>query len=189
MITIRRMKSSDIDRIGEMDRTEHVTEAYVVRDGALALEEVDWQVAPWFTDGRPEDSVQAKIEAWKPILDSGGAMFGALDGSRLVGFAIYRPNLTEDTAQLAVLHVSDGYRRQGIGTALAREIVQLARADGAERLYVSSAPTRSTVDFYRSLGFDLTHEPHRELYELEPDDIHMIMDLRAKLPWAEDPRR
>ena len=179
MIAIRRMKNADIGRIGEVDRSEHVTEAYVVRDGVLALEEVDWQVPSWFTDGRPEDSVQAKIEEWQPILDSGGAMFGALDGDRLVGFAIYRPKLTEDMAVLAVLHVSHGHRRRGIGTALAREVVRLARADGARRLYVSSAPTKSTVDFYRGLGFRLTREPHREMYEREPDDIHMIMDLRA----------
>jgi ribosomal protein S18 acetylase RimI-like enzyme len=180
------MQNADIGRIGEIDRTEHVTEAYVIKNGVLTLEEVDWDIPPWSTDGRPEYSVQAKIEDWQSILDGGGVMFGALDGGRLVGFAIYRPHLTEDTAVLAVLHVSNGYRGRGIGTALAGEIVRLARADGARWLYVSSAPTKSTVDFYRGLGFHPTSEPHREMYEREPEDIHMIMDLREESSPPED---
>jgi len=177
MILVRRMENSDIARIGEVDRSEHVTQGYVLRNGALELEDVDWRVPPWFTDGRPEHSVQAKIAKWKPILERGEVMFGAFDEDRLVGFAIHRPNLSEDTAELAVLHVSAGYRRQGIGTALTREVVRLARADGAKRLYVSAAPSRPTVDFYRRQGFHLADEVNQQLYELEPEDIHMTRDL------------
>jgi ribosomal protein S18 acetylase RimI-like enzyme len=177
MITIRGMDHAEIARIGEVDRSEHVTQGYLLRNGALELEDVDWQVPPWFTDGRPEHSVQAKIEKWRPILDKGGVMFGALDGDKLVGFAIYRPNLSEGTAELAVLHVSNGYRRRGIGTALTKEVIRLARADGAKELYVSAAPSRPTVEFYSKQGFHLADEVNQALYELEPEDIHMIKDL------------
>ena len=62
MIELKRMKSTDIDRIAEIDRTEHVTLGYFFRDGRLDAEEVDWQVPRWFADG-PEHSVFRKESA------------------------------------------------------------------------------------------------------------------------------
>ena len=121
--------------------------------------------------------VPGKIAAWRPWLEEGGSLFGAFDGNALVGFAIYRPNLSPDVAQFAVLHVSRPYRRLGVGTALARKVIGSARSDGATQLYVSSAPTRGTVEFYRSLGFRPTQEINQDLFELEPEDIHMTMEL------------
>jgi len=44
------------------------------------------------------------------------------------------------------------------------------------KLYVSSIPTKNSVDFYRSVGFELT-SPIKELFELEPEDIHMDLVL------------
>jgi len=73
--------------------------------------------------------------------------------------------------------VSRQYRRMGIASLLAQEVAGLARADGARRLYVSATPSGSAVEFYRSHGFEPTDEPNRGLYTLEPDDIHMILEL------------
>jgi GNAT superfamily N-acetyltransferase len=166
------MKSSELDRIAEIDGSEHVTHDYVYKDGSLELKDVDWRIPRW-----PADRLQENIKAWQPILDRGGAMLGAFGDRALVGFAIYRPNLSEDMGQFAALYVSRDYRRQGIGSALTEEVIALARADGARTLYVSSAPSAPTVEFYRSHGFELTREPNQELYELEPEDIHMTREL------------
>ena len=57
------------------------------------------------------------------------------------------------------------------------EIVRLARADGAKRLYVSATPTRATVDFYSKRGFEPLAQPNERLLALEPEDIHMAMAL------------
>jgi ribosomal protein S18 acetylase RimI-like enzyme len=174
MIKIRRMRSSEIGRIAEIDRSEHITLGYVCRDGTLEAEDVDWHVPRWFNDDHPEHSVQANVGAWKPLLDEhGGTMLGAFDGGLLVGIAICRPDLTEDTAQLAVLHVSKDYRRQGIATQLAAESVRLAQEAGAKQMYVSATPSQSAVGFYQSQGFGLVDTPHPMLYALEPEDIHM----------------
>lgn len=81
-------------------------------------------------------------------------------------------------AELAVLHVSRAYRRQGIGTRLLTEVLRLAKESGAQSIYVSAAPTGSAVGFYRSKGFEPTIEPHPELYEAEPEDIHMTKRIR-----------
>jgi ribosomal protein S18 acetylase RimI-like enzyme len=177
MISIRVMERSEFDRIGEIDRSEEISQDYVCRDGDLHLQDVQWSVPRWSPDGEGEHSVPGKIAAWRPWLEEGGSLFGAFDGEALVAFAIYRPHLSPGMAQFAVLHVSRSYRRQGIGAALAAKVMEAARNDGATQLYVSAAPTRGTVEFYQSLGFRPTREINAELFELEPEDIHMTMSL------------
>lgn len=178
MIVIKQLEASAIEHIVDIDRSEHVTRAYAWREGRLELEEVDWQVPGWFTDGNGQHSVQGNIADWRPFLEElGGVLFGAMYGRRLVGFAIYRPRLEPDMGQLVVLHVSREYRRQGLGAALAEQVAMLALADGARRLYVSATPSEGTVEFYRRQGFHPVDEPHPELFALEPEDIHMIREL------------
>jgi GNAT superfamily N-acetyltransferase len=167
----------ELERIGEIDRSEEISQSYVYRDRALELRDVRWSVPRWSLDGQGEHSVAGKIAAWRPWLEEDGSMFGAFDGDALVGFAIYRPRLSPGVAQFAVLHVSRLYRRQGLGQALSAKVIEAAKRDGAKRLYVSSAPTKGTVEFYQSLGFQPTQEVNRELFELEPEDIHMTMSL------------
>jgi len=176
-IIIKQLPASAIDRIVEIDRSEHVTLLYRAREGTLVTEEVDLDVPAWFNQGDEEHSVKAKLRQWRPILDEGGVLLGALDDDRLVGFAILRYRLDAGTAQLAVLHVSRPYRRQGIASQLTDEICHLARADGARSLYVSATPTNSAVGLYARLGFILVDQPHPELFALEPEDIHMVKAL------------
>jgi GNAT superfamily N-acetyltransferase len=177
MITIRHLAASELDRIGEIDRSEHVTEEYAYRGGLLERRAVDVRVPPWSRSGDHEHSVQGRVDAWHPILARGGTLVGAFDAETLAGFAIYRPNLAVQLANLSALYVSRSYRRKGVGSLLTREVARLARADGARRLYVSATPSVPTVEFYRSQGFEPTDEPNEELLALEPDDIHMILEL------------
>ena len=44
---------------------------------------------------------------------------------------------------------------------------------GAKGLYISATPSEHTIDFYLRLGCNVTPEPHVELFELEPEDIHL----------------
>ena len=177
MIKIRQMAASELDRIGEIDRSEHVTQEYSYRRGSLERRDVDVRVPPWSRRGDHEHSVQGKVKAWQPTLDRGGTLVGAFDADTLVGFAIYQRHLAEGMANLAVLHVSRSYRRKGIASLLVEEIARLARADSARRVYVSATPSGPTVEFYRSHGFEPTDEPNEALFALEPDDIHMILEL------------
>jgi len=177
VITIRRMEASELDRIGEIDRSEHVTQEYSYRRGTLEKRTVDVVVPTWSRSSDHEHSVQGRVNAWQPILDRGGTLVGAFDADSLAGFAIYQPHLAEGMANLSVLYVSRNYRRRGIGSLLAGEVARLARFDGARRLYVSATPSGSTVEFYRSHGFEPTDEPDQALFALEPHDIHMILDL------------
>jgi GNAT superfamily N-acetyltransferase len=141
------------------------------------LEPVDVDIAAprWGQPG--EHSVQHYIDSWNPLLQSGGVLLGAFDGDRLVGFAIYQPSIAEGLANFAVLHVTRTHRREGIGRELSNEVIRLARADGAKRLYVSATPTRATVDFYMKQGFEPLATPHERMLALEPDDIHLELRL------------
>jgi GNAT superfamily N-acetyltransferase len=80
-------------------------------------------------------------------------------------------------ANLSALFVSRSQRRRGVAALLTGEVVRLARADGARRLYVSATPSGSAVGFYRSQGFAPTDEPDAALFALEPADIHMVLEL------------
>lgn len=172
------MEPSELRRIGEIDRSEHVTREYSYRRGSLLPQTVDVLVPTWSRSGDHDDSVQGRIDAWQPILDRGGTLVGAFDADdTLAGVAIYRPHLADGVANLAVLYVSRSHRRRGVGSLLAGEVMRLARADGARRLYVSATPSGAAVEFYRRHGFAPTDGPDAALFALEPDDIHMIREL------------
>jgi ribosomal protein S18 acetylase RimI-like enzyme len=175
MASLRELPSSDIERIRDIDRSERIDQQYRLRDGRLEIVDVDIDAAPWDTPGR-EHPVEQYIDEWRSLLDD-GVLFGAIDGDRLVAFAIYRPRIADGLANLAVLHVSREHRRSGLGRRLTEKVVRRARADGARRLYVSATPTRGTVDFYMRQGFEVAAMPDPHMFELEPDDIHLVMNL------------
>lgn len=175
MTTIREMAASELARIGEIDRSEHITQAYKSRGGALELVDVDIRAPRWGETGG--HTVQHYVHAWRPLLEAGGVLLGAFDGERLVGFSIYQPALSDGLGNLAVLHVTRSHRGKGVGRELTREVVRRARERGERRLYVSATPTRATVDFYRRQGFAPLTTPHARLLALEPDDIHMELSL------------
>ena len=177
MITYRRLDVSEKGRIAEIDRSEHVFQNYVQGEGKLVLVDVDWKIPRWTGEGDGPHSVAGKLKEWDAYFQKDCVLWGASDGDVLVGFSAYRPRITEDMGQFALLHVSKAHRRQGIGRRLAGELIDHARREGSKRLYVSSVQTRATVDFYRGLGFRPTDEPVAELYQMEPNDIHMVMDL------------
>ena len=147
------------------------------QEGAtLVAMHVNWNDAGW-VEGDGEHSFGEMIRGARELLDLDGMAFGAFDGDRLVGIAIYRPWLAETMGQLGLLHVGNGYRRQGIATRLFDEVLHLARVDRANRLYVSATPSGSAVGFYLSKGFEPTATPNANLLAEEPEDIHMILRL------------
>lgn len=174
MIVYQQLAAAEIARIGEIDRSEHISALYQYQDGKLVARTVDEDCPAWNHEAGHFFSVEAHIQQWQPVLEAGGVLLGALDGERLAGFAVLRYRLTDEMAQLAALFVSKNYRRQGIAEQLVSEVVRLAQADGARALYVSATPSDSAVGFYLSQGFQPTDEAHPDLLALEPEDIHMI---------------
>lgn len=171
------MQVEEADRIAEIDRAERIRTGYIFEEGHLQKIKVNWDTPSFLVDGEGEHTVAHQIAFCRDHLKRNGRMVGAFDGELLVGVGIVQHEIREGTAQLAYLHVSNGYRRRGIGSQITSELIRDARRAGAERLYVSAAPSGSSVGFYRSHGFELVDTPIPELFELEPDDIHMIREL------------
>jgi GNAT superfamily N-acetyltransferase len=175
MTTVREMAITEITRIAEIDRSEHITAQYKSCKGALNVIDVDIRAPRWGEPG--ERPLQEYVDAWRALVEGGGVLLGAFDADRLVGVAIYDRMFCGEPARLAVLHVTRSHRGKGIGGALSSEVVRLARLDAAKRLYVSATPTRATVDFYLGEGFEPLATPNARLLALEPEDIHMAMSL------------
>jgi GNAT superfamily N-acetyltransferase len=172
---VKQMPKEELSRLADIDRTEEIPQAYFMEDGELVLKDVGWRAGSWMPDG--EFSVSHYLEQFGSMLEAGGTLLGAFEGDKLAGIGVLRYDLTETMAQLALLHVSREYRGKGAGKQLTQEMFRLARDYGAAHIYVSSIPTKNSVDFYRSQGFKLTDEPHPELFALEPEDIHMVCRL------------
>jgi GNAT superfamily N-acetyltransferase len=64
-------------------------------------------------------------------------------------------------------------RSSGIGRRLCEQLEQIALTAGDFDMVVSATPSENTVRFYLARGFLPMAEPLAELFELEPDDVHM----------------
>jgi len=171
------MEERELPRLAEIDRAEKVYTGYEVHDGKLQARVVDWDVPGFLREGNGENSLAHQIEFCQRHLLAGGRMIGAFVGDKLAGIGILTPEVRPKMAQLAYLHVSQAYRRMGIARHLTQEMIAYARQDGADRVYVSATPSGSAVGFYRSQGFRLCPDPLPELFKLEPEDIHMVLEL------------
>ena len=168
---IRELAREEIETIWEIDRSETIDNVYQLQDGELVLRAEHLDVAGW-------DPCEPGL--YGPILydcfDRGGTIYGAFEGSEMVGEAALESRFigkARDQLQLVSLHVSSGQRRRGLGRTLFERAVERAREMGARRLYISSTPSENGVGFYLHLGCEVTGEVDRELFELEPEDIHL----------------
>ncbi|MFX0114488.1 MAG: GNAT family N-acetyltransferase [Candidatus Hodarchaeota archaeon] len=171
----RVMIKEELKRVAELDRREKIEAVYYYRDGCLDLVSEHWGVPEWSSREK-----QQKINSLHELHDRGGTIIGAFDESRVVGVIaldnkyIGRSN---DQLNLPGLWVSKEYRKRGVGKTLVELVMQKAREIGAKRLYVSATPSENTVNFYLKRGFRLAHEINQRLFELEPEDIHMELEL------------
>lgn len=175
MVDIRTLCQADLNDIAAIDVSEAGTERYQFLDGELKLVEQTWQRPFW-------DAVawQQRLQKWAETLKP-DCYLGAYDGTRLVGIAGLRYQLTPTMAQLTSLYIDINYRRQGVAYKLGQEIFRLSQANGASTMYVSSKPSVPAVGFYRRQGFQPTAEPHPELFAQQPADIHMIKEFSGTI--------
>jgi RimJ/RimL family protein N-acetyltransferase len=172
----RVLAREDIDLFEQIDRSERVDRIYYLRDGVLVLQEEHWDVPDW----SPAEKGRRIAELQKDH-DRGATLLGTFCGATLVGLAVLGPGPLPtgvDRYNLAGLWVSRPHRGRGVGRALVGLVERAARERGAKALYVSATPSEHTVGFYQSLGFRLTEVVDPELYEKEPEDIHMELVLR-----------
>ena len=176
---IRHLDASDVSLIARIDRSEHVDVQYAVRDGQLVEAPVLMEDIPTWPDDGGEHSITKMLEFCTPIVEAGATLLGGFDNDEEVaGLAIVDPTFEPPMAWLALLHVSRPHRRAGAATALWAEAARLASDAGAASMYVSATPTGSAVGFYLRQGCRLADPVHPVLFEHEPEDIHLVCELR-----------
>jgi len=168
----RALERDEIRKFAEIDRYEIIEDIYYFRDDKLVLEKEYYEVKEF-------DNIAERIKDLMDDYDAGKTIIGAFDEAKLVGLGSIGEKLIgkdKNVVNLETLHVSSKYRKKGIGNQLICILQEKAKQLGAEKLYVSATPSKNTVDFYRRVGFDLT-APIKELFDKEPEDIHMDMLL------------
>ena len=162
---------NEIEKLGEIDRSELVEFNYRCKDGRLELFDYYFDIK-----GFSENQLQKHKEDLYQLFDRGGTAFGAFDGSYLVGISSLDNKFRgrgNDILQLAFLHISKDYRKKGIGKKLVELAKKKASEMGAKKLYISGSPIKNTIEFYMVIGCKLSTEVEKDLFELEPEDIHM----------------
>lgn len=101
-------------------------------------------------------------------------VLGAFESDTLLGLAVVDPSFEPRMGWLAFLYVTAPARRRGAATALWAAATGLARAAGAQRLYVSATPTGAAVGFYLRQGCQPADPVHPVLWAEEPEDIHLV---------------
>jgi predicted N-acetyltransferase YhbS len=175
MIAYRELIREEIERIWTIDRREVIENVFHLENGSLVLRPEHYDMQGW-PPGEPELYTPHLYKSF----DRGGWFCGAFDGATLVGVAILDNKFIgrdKDQLQLKFLHVSRGYRKLGLGRQLFDLARDKARERGAKRLYISATPSEKTVNFYLKRGAVVTNEPDPELFELEPEDIHIECDI------------
>ena len=175
-ITYRPLKANEIVKLQEIDRTEYIAEIYVFENGQLGL-----KPEPCLAGTFDADELEKMIEQQQMLLANGGKVIGAFDGEKLVGITsveCVRRGVHKDYCKMDILYVSHALRGKRIGRRLVQECKSVAINFGASKLYISATPTKATVDFYLSLGATLAKELDPKLFELEPLDIHLELEVQ-----------
>lgn len=167
----RELQRDEISHIWSIDRSEVIDNIYYLRDGELVLEAEHYEMDGW-PPGEPEQYTPILLDCF----DRGGYFLGAFEEDKLIGVVVLESKFIgsqKDTLQMKFLHVSQSFRKQGLGQNLFHLAAQKAVELGAKKMYVSAIPSENTINFYMHLGCVLATEIDRELFELEPEDIHL----------------
>lgn len=175
MIQGKQLRRDQIPEIWSIDRSEIIQAVYYHEHGKLVLKREHFNAQGW-----PPGETHKYTPLLEACYDRGGWFYGIYDTGMLVAVAVLDSQFIgahQDQLQLKFLHVSRSYRRRGLGYQLFALASDEARRRGARCLYISATPSENTVDFYLGLGCRLAPEPDPELFELEPEDIHLVCDL------------
>lgn len=171
----RQLKKEENKRLVEIDRGEITERIYRFKDGILLLEDCYIDIKGW-----SEKEVNKFITVLDDIADRGGYIYGAFNGDNIVGL-VALDNVffgkNKDYLNLDKLYVSRDSRGKGVGRKLVQICVDKAKELGAKKLYVSSSELENTVNFYQGLGCILATEYIKQMWEKEPEDIHLELTI------------
>lgn len=105
-----------------------------------------------------------------------GFAYGAFSQGEIVGYISFSNKLFGSENQyleLQLFHISEPFRRKGIGRELFRLGCIEAKANGAGKVYISAHSSKESQAAYRKLGCVEAEEINAEIAENEPFDVQM----------------
>lgn len=174
----RTLHYSDITRklFRSFERHQNVTKCWQKIDGQWVIADTGPHTEQW-----DEEDFAALVRCLQHTLSTDGAVFGALDDSgQLKGFASVEAGFFgtgHRYLNLSCLHVSEEMRGHGIGRKLFSLAAEWAKAQGADRLYISGHPSVETQAFYRAMGCTEAEEYNLEHVLLAPYDCQLELKL------------
>ena len=153
-----------IHSLRDFRRYQEVTNVYRLTDGQLTLVYHPF-VEDW-DDAR-------RVEKAEEILSGQFVTYCAFEENRVVGEIMLLPRLDKERLVIDSFHVSEEFRRRGIGRALFEAARREALNRGARALYASCCSAEETIRFYSAMGFRLSDDPIASCAEKEPYDLQM----------------
>lgn len=173
-MVIRKLDVNDIDTIEMIDAECFIRNAWRMTDSGMKLVEINW-----YDYELPNGIKWHKKRMRKTILE-GGAAFGCFEKETLIGYACVNREIFIQKSKYVLLDqlfVSKEYRGKGIGKKLLALCAAEARIYGADKLYICAGSSQDTIAFYFKCGCVLAEEINEELYEEDPNDIQLELDI------------
>jgi ribosomal protein S18 acetylase RimI-like enzyme len=172
-ICYRQLSSYDLspDMLNHFNRYQKVDKLWMKKDGKLVL--VDESYIENWDEAKKQKVISVNFTR---IINTGGALLGAYDSDKLIGFCCFdgcRVGSRGQYLQLVYLHVSYEYRNKGIGRKLFALTSDNAKTRNVEKLYISANDSMETQAFYRSMGCVEAEEIISAIADAEPYDIQM----------------
>lgn len=177
-IELRPLEQTEIDLIwSHIDRRELITQMYWQNHDELEAYDCHHDVEAWDKEMLSQDPIDLK-----KAYASGAAFTGAWQGQQLLGVCVVARRSVESISGAHLLkyfYIDANHRGLGIGTQLMQAAFQSVREFKGNALYISSIPTCNTVDFYISQGAEVLPDPDPRLFELEPEDVHLLCPVSS----------
>ncbi|WLR47473.1 GNAT family N-acetyltransferase [Halobacillus litoralis] len=175
-MNIFQLKAVDLDNhmLDSFDRYQKTDRVMVFQADTLNEEsngfEEDWTV----------ENKRTIVHHFRLVVKNGGAVIAALKERHVHGFAVIEPDTFGEKStyrELSYIHVSREVRGTGIGRLLFQKAGQVAKASGAEKLYIGAHPSVETQEFYQKMGCVPAQELNSSIYFREPRDIQLEITL------------
>ncbi len=137
----------------------------------------EWTIKPDpFIDDWSAEDYCFLINCLKNTIQTGGFVYGAFHNGKLKGFVSVEGTPFGSRGQyldLSSLQVSEDLSRTSIGRVIIIAAKAIAKAMGAEKLYLSAHSAVETQAFYHSMGCTEAEEYDKAHTDKEPFDCQM----------------
>lgn len=168
----RTINAGELDRelFRRFIRHQRVTDCWRKENGAWVIKRDP------FIDDWSEADYQTLIFCLKRTISTGGFVYGAFVDGWLKGFVSVESKpigTAKNYLDLSSIHVSEDVRGQGIGHSLFTAAKTWAKAQGAERLYISAHSAVESQAFYQAMGCVEAQEYNPAHADAEPFDCQL----------------